>query len=96
MKGSMMRLSPLALALAFGAAKVIVGIFTYAASILTIWSISATRYGILAPSWGMHATFSLQFILVQLLVFGFLGGALAGALAAVIYNNVISKRSSAI
>jgi len=85
----MMRLSPPALALAFGTAKVITGLFTYAATILTIWSISGMRYGTLPPS-----RFSLQFVLVQLLVFGFLGGAIAGALAALVYNKIILKRPS--
>gem|GEM_PF-4282634 len=71
----------------------VIGIFTYGASIATVWAMSGARYPVV-PSWGMHASFDFKFILVQLIIFGFLAGAIGGALAAVVYNKVMSPRSS--
>ena len=86
-----MRLNPLALALAFGVARVFVTIFTVLTMGAMPWVTSGGTVGS-APFVGFHLMLEWRFLLFQI-VFGFLGAAIGGALAAVIYNGVIARKA---
>lgn len=86
-----MRLNPLALALAFGVARIVVSIFSF----LTIPAMSSIRTGILGiPSFGGYTFPWVQIFLFDAVI-GFIAAAVGGALAAVIYNKVIARRAQA-
>lgn len=87
-----MRLNPMALALAFGVAKVVVSVFSVVVIGAIPWLTSSGRVGD-STFIAVHFT-DYRFILFQL-VLGFLGGAIAGALSAVIYNKVIARNAQA-
>jgi hypothetical protein len=85
-----MRLNPIALALAFGVAKVVVTIFTFLTIRAMPWIMAGGRgtvhfFGGFAYGW-------TTLILFQVVI-GFLGGAIAGWLSAVIYNKVIARNA---
>ncbi len=82
-----MRLNPVALALAFGVAKVAVTIFSILGGAVTMWTIRMPGG---PPLTGMYAMLGFRFVAYGV-IFGFLGGAIAGALAAVVYNKVIAR-----
>jgi hypothetical protein len=85
-----MRLNPMALALAFGVAKVAVSIF----SLLVVASgMSSIAMQGRVPFMGFHFL-GYGFVLYEL-VMAFIGGAIAGALAAVVYNKVIARSAHA-
>jgi hypothetical protein len=80
----------MALALAFGVAKVAVSIF----SLLVVASgISSIAIQGRVPFMGFHFI-GYGFALYELVI-AFIGGAIAGALAALIYNKVIARGTQA-
>ena len=85
-----MRLNPMALALAFGVARVAVSIFSILTVAVMPW---VTSGGVLAgrPS-GLYMMLEWRFLLFNL-VTGFLGGAIAGWVSAVVYNKVIARKT---
>lgn len=89
-----MRLNPMALALAFGVAKL-------AVTVLSMLGIAAWQQITMGSGYGGHSFMTLfnamgwPFLGLQVVI-GFAGGAIAGALAAVVYNKVIARKAQAL
>ncbi len=83
----MMRFNPLALGLAFGVAKAVLGLASFAP---TSWMMRDTLMR--GAPFGMYIMGG-GFIVASL-VWNFAGGVIAGALFAVIYNRLADKGSS--
>jgi hypothetical protein len=84
----------MALALAFGLARVAVSIF----SVLTVGVMPwITSGGVIGnrPFVGLQIMLEPRFLLFQL-VTGFLGGAIAGWVSAAVYNKVVARRAQAV
>lgn len=87
-----MRLNPMALALAFGVAKVAVFIFSTLAISTMPWITTIGMFR--SPFPRLPFMLDYRFVLFQIVI-GFVGGAIAGWLSAVIYNKVIARGGQA-
>ena len=87
-----MRLNPLALALAFGVAKLAVTVLTTLG--IAVWQQITMGSGYGGHPFSLFSAMGWPFLTLQV-VMSFVGGAIAGALAAVVYNKVIARRAQA-
>ena len=90
------RLNPLALALAFGVAGLVVAV-VFAALMGGTWGVMGSNAGWMhgsvgsGPAYGWSMMGGGPGLIFAALVCGFLGGALAGGVSAAVYNNVVGR-----
>ena len=90
------RLNPSALALAFGVAGLVVAL-VFAAAMGGVWGMMGSNAGWMhgsagnGPAYGGSMMGGGPVFIFSVLVCGFVGGALAGGVSAVVYNNLVGR-----
>ena len=89
------RLNPLALALAFGVAGLVVAI-VFSAVMGGMWGTMGSNAGWMHGSEGTGPAYGGSMLgggpgFVSAILCGFLGGALAGGVSAAVYNNIVGR-----